>query len=127
MYLFRRRLRFGKKMYYSLDYGGLGSHSRLYLGYFGSSSEIRIAGIVCCVGFFVMTVSLVLDVLGDQLGIWHYRFNVLPVLPSYFPWDITLMPVTIMFFSQVKPHVNPIIKAVLFTLLTSYISEPFIS
>ncbi|MFZ3590271.1 CBO0543 family protein [Bacillus sp. DJP31] len=74
-----------------------------------------------------MTVSLVLDVLGDQLGIWHYRFNVLPVLPSYFPWDITLMPVTIMFFSQVKPHVNPIIKAVLFTLLTSYISEPFIS
>jgi hypothetical protein len=38
-------------------------------------------------GFFVMVISLVLDVLGDQFGLWHYRFNVIPVLPTYLPWD----------------------------------------
>lgn len=48
-------------------------------------------------GFFVMVISLVLDILGDQLGFWHYRFNVIPVLPTYFPWDLTLMPLTQIF------------------------------
>ncbi|MGM0903051.1 MAG: CBO0543 family protein [Bacillota bacterium] len=78
------------------------------------------------VGFFVMVISLVLDVLGDQLGYWHYRYNVIPVLPTYAPWDITLMPLTIMVLLQIKPKVNPIIKAILFALVASYIAEPII-
>ncbi|OLS41132.1 CBO0543 family protein [Bacillus sp. MRMR6] len=76
-------------------------------------------------GFYVMTISLILDVLGDQLGFWHYRFNVMPILPTYFPWDITLMPVAILFLLQVKPNINPWIKAVFFALITSYLAEPF--
>ncbi|MDD9270236.1 CBO0543 family protein [Paenibacillus sp. GCM10023248] len=78
-------------------------------------------------GFFVMVISLILDILGDQLGFWHYRFNVIPVLPTYFPWDVTLMPITIMFLIQVKPRANPYLKAILFALLTSYVAEPFIT
>ncbi|CAN7654495.1 hypothetical protein LJR153_005060 [Paenibacillus sp. LjRoot153] len=78
------------------------------------------------VGFFVMVISLVLDILGDQFGFWHYRFNVIPILPTYFPWDITLMPLTIMFLIQVKPKANPFFKAILFALLTSYVGEPLI-
>lgn len=77
-------------------------------------------------GFFVMVISLILDVMGDQLGFWHYRFNVIPVLPTYFPWDLTLMPITIMFLLQIKPQVSPLIKAILFALVTSYIAEPVI-
>ncbi|WP_404822254.1 CBO0543 family protein [Paenibacillus lycopersici] len=76
-------------------------------------------------GQFVIIVSLVLDLTGDQLGLWYYRFNVIPVFPTYVPWDLTLMPVTIMCFLQVKPDYNPYIKAVLFALVSSYLGEPF--
>ncbi|MDD9270539.1 CBO0543 family protein [Paenibacillus sp. GCM10023248] len=79
------------------------------------------------VGFFVIVISLLLDILGDQLGFWHYRFNVIPVLPTYFPWDVTLMPVSIMFLIQVKPNTSPYLKALFFALLTSYVAEPFIT
>ncbi|KRE82452.1 hypothetical protein ASG89_14440 [Paenibacillus sp. Soil766] len=78
------------------------------------------------VGFFVMSISVFLDILGDQFGYWHYRFNVIPIVPTYLPWDLTLMPVTIMFLIQIKPKVNPYFKALLFALLTSYAAEPFI-
>lgn len=77
------------------------------------------------VGFFVITIALMLDILGDQLGLWHYRFNVIPMLPTYFPWDVSLMPVSIMALIQVKPKANPWIKALLFALVTSYLAEPF--
>ncbi|WHY02544.1 CBO0543 family protein [Neobacillus sp. DY30] len=76
-------------------------------------------------GFYVIIVSLCLDVVGDQFGFWHYRFNVMPVLPTYFPWDITLMPISVMFILQIKPAFNPVIKAILFALFSAYIAEPF--
>ncbi|MBE6185136.1 hypothetical protein G4D61_10940 [Bacillus ginsengihumi] len=76
-------------------------------------------------GFFVMIISLVLDVLGDQYGLWFYRFNLIPVLPTYFPWDLTLMPLSIMFLLQIKPQANPLFKALLFAIATSFIGEPF--
>jgi hypothetical protein len=76
------------------------------------------------VGLFVAVISLCLDVIGDQLGLWHYRFVVIPFLPTYIPWDLTLMPITVMFLIQIKPKVNPLIKAVLFALSSSYIGEP---
>src|SRR5690606_18285566 len=62
---------------------------------------------------------------GDQLGFWHYRFNVIPVLPTYVPWDLTLMPVAILFLLQVKPQSSPYFKAILFALLAAFVGEPF--
>jgi hypothetical protein len=76
-------------------------------------------------GVSVMVVSIVLDLLGDQLGLWNYRFNVIPVLPTYVPWDLTLMPVSVMVLLQIKPKANPWVKAILFALVTSYLAEPF--
>lgn len=78
------------------------------------------------VAFIVTTISLSLDVLGDQWGFWHYRFNVIPILPTYLPWDITLMPVAVIGLLQYKPAIHPIWKALLFALGTAYIAEPFI-
>jgi len=75
-------------------------------------------------GLFVMTVSLVFDVTGDQLGLWNYRYNVVPFLPTYLPWDLTLVPLAILLLLQVKPQANPYLKAILFALLTSYVGEP---
>ncbi|MDZ5472387.1 CBO0543 family protein [Bacillus sp. 31A1R] len=74
---------------------------------------------------FVMVISLCLDVLGDQLGIWSYRYNVIPVLPTYLPWDITLMPVTVIVILQFKPEGNPFVKALIFAIISSYLAEPF--
>lgn len=77
------------------------------------------------IAFYIMAIALVSDVLGDQLGLWHYRYHVIPVLPTYFPWDVTLMPLSIIILLQVKPHVNPWLKAVFFSLVASYAAEPF--
>lgn len=75
-------------------------------------------------GYVVMVIALILDVLGDQWALWHYRFNVIPVLPTYLPWDLTLMPVTIMFLLLINPNSKPFLKAIIFALSTSYIAEP---
>lgn len=77
------------------------------------------------IAFYVMTISVLLDIIGDQIGLWHYRYHVIPVLPTYFPWDITLMPLSVILLLQVKPHVNPWLKAIFFALLASYVGEPF--
>jgi hypothetical protein len=76
-------------------------------------------------GYFVMVISLCLDVIGDQLGLWHYRFVVIPFLPTYIPFDITLMPLSVMLLIQIKPKLNPLFKAVVFALLSCYVGEPF--
>jgi hypothetical protein len=76
-------------------------------------------------GFFVMIISICLDAIGNQYGFWTYRYHVMPIFPAYLPWDITLMPVTAMFFLQIKPNGNPFFKAILFAILAAYIAEPF--
>jgi magnesium-transporting ATPase (P-type) len=76
-------------------------------------------------GFFVVIISLAFDIVGDQFSFWHYRFNVLPIVPTYFPWDITLMPVTVMVMLQIKPDLHPLLKAILFGGFSAYIAEPF--
>jgi len=77
------------------------------------------------VGFMVIIFSVIADVLGDQYGLWHYRFNVVPVMPTYLPWDLTLMPVTVLLLLQYKPALNPYLKAAVFALLAAYGAEPF--
>ncbi|WP_238457932.1 CBO0543 family protein [Alkalihalobacterium alkalinitrilicum] len=84
-----------------------------------SSDRLLYAGVT------VMVISVMLDVLGDQLGFWHYRFSVIPILPTYVPWDICLMPVAIIILLQIKPRFSPVIKAISFALITSYLAEPF--
>jgi len=77
------------------------------------------------IAFLVIVITVIFDVFGDQYGMWHYRYNLLPIVPTYFPWDFTLMPVSIITLLQIKPKTNPFIKAVIFALSTSYIAEPF--
>ncbi|MGM0875044.1 MAG: CBO0543 family protein [Bacillota bacterium] len=45
------------------------------------------------VGYFVILISSWLDIMGVALGWWFYKSKVIPVIPTYIPWDITLMPV----------------------------------
>ncbi|WP_078543536.1 CBO0543 family protein [Litchfieldia alkalitelluris] len=75
-------------------------------------------------GFFVMLISLVLDSMGVQLGLWSYRYEVTPFMPAYLPYDLALMPVTIMILIQVKPRSSPVVKGIIFAALSSVIGEP---
>jgi xanthine/uracil permease len=78
-------------------------------------------------GFSVIMVSSWLDFVGIALGLWHYNYDVLPLLPSYLPWDFTIIPVIIMFLIQIKPDSHPFIKALIFAAGSAFIGEPFFS
>ncbi|MDQ0337903.1 magnesium-transporting ATPase (P-type) [Caldalkalibacillus uzonensis] len=75
-------------------------------------------------GFFVILVSSWLDFLGTTLGIWRYHIDVIPTIPSFIPWDFSLLPVAAMLVIQVKPQLHPWLKALLFAGLAAYIGEP---
>lgn len=77
-------------------------------------------------GFFVMTVSVSLDALGIQLGLWSYRYEVMPTIPAYLPYDLALMPVVIMILIQFKPNFSPVKKAFFFGFLTAFVGEPLL-
>lgn len=75
-------------------------------------------------GFFIIIVCSWCDVLGTTLGKWHYNFDVIPMLPSYAPWDFTVPPVLAMSLIQYKPHIHPTIKAVIFGGVSAFGGEP---
>ena len=76
-------------------------------------------------GFLVIIISSWFDLIGILFGLWSYHYNVIPVSPSFAPWDFTLLPVSIMFLLQIKPQINPIIKGIMFAAFSSFIIEPF--
>jgi hypothetical protein len=83
----------------------------------GSEARLLLAGL------FVILIASLLDFLGVVFGIWHYSGKALPIIPSYIPWDFTLLPVTVMFWLQIKPKSNPFLKAVIFAALCAFIGE----
>lgn len=78
-------------------------------------------------GLFVIFISSSLDFIGVALGLWHYNYDVLPFLPSFTPWDITILPVITMFLIQLKPNLNPFLKAFIFAGGSAFIGEPIFS
>ncbi|WP_251554258.1 CBO0543 family protein [Neobacillus muris] len=75
-------------------------------------------------GLWSMLISSWLDYVGVTLGLWRYYNKLIPLIPDYLAWDFALMPVTIMFFLQIKPQISPLMKGVLFAGLTAFIAEP---
>ncbi|WP_102346097.1 CBO0543 family protein [Bacillus sp. Marseille-P3661] len=93
----------------------------LWIKFRKKDSTIRLL----CVGFFVLIIASWLDFLGVAFGLWYYVYDVTYLIPNYFPWDFTLIPVITMFFIQIKPNFNPFIKSVLFSVILSFLAEPF--
>ncbi|MGP4039643.1 CBO0543 family protein [Gracilibacillus sp. D59] len=75
--------------------------------------------------FFIMFISILLDSFGTELGYWDYRYELIPFLPSFFPWDLSLLPVAFLLLVQIKPNISPILKAIFYAFLSSLIGEPF--
>ncbi|WP_315615618.1 CBO0543 family protein [Alkalihalobacillus sp. MEB130] len=76
-------------------------------------------------GLLMMLFASSLDFLGVVSGRWFYTTDVIPTLPSFLPWDVSIFPVLIMLFIQFKPELNPWLKALVFSLFNSFVGEPF--
>lgn len=76
------------------------------------------------VAFFVMVVSSALDMCGIALNLWYYPVTVLPLMPEFNPFDICALPVATMLCIQYFPDVGPYIKAIIYSLISSFMFEP---
>nr|WP_309101662.1 CBO0543 family protein [Fredinandcohnia onubensis] len=65
-------------------------------------------------GLFVALVSSTLDYVGTFFGWWKYDYEILPIVSNYVPFSIFTLPITVMFLLQIKPNMNPFIKALIF-------------
>ncbi len=75
-------------------------------------------------GLFMSLISVILDSVGVQLGLWMYPYDVFPFIPGYFPWDLTLLPISVMLLIEIKPKFPSILKGVIFATLSAFIGEP---
>lgn len=69
-------------------------------------------------GVFVAIISSVLETVGTFFGWWKYDYEFLPMISTYIPFSFFSLPITVMFLLQIKPSMNPLIKALIFGLLT---------
>ncbi|WP_335870390.1 CBO0543 family protein [Bacillus sp. 2205SS5-2] len=76
--------------------------------------------------FFVIVIASIMDYIGIATGAWYYRYPLAPFTPECIPWDITVVPVSLLFFLQVKKGVHPFLKAVIWGGGAAFIGEPFL-
>jgi hypothetical protein len=75
-------------------------------------------------GLFVSLVSFAIDCIGVQIGAWNYLKPVTPVIPSYIPYNLALLPVIVMLLIQLFSQKNPWLIGLVFGALTSFVGEP---
>lgn len=69
--------------------------------------------------FFVTIISMFLDSIGTELGFWDYRYEPVPFLPSFLPWDLSLLPVVFLVLAQIKPNISPVLKAIFYSVFSA--------
>lgn len=75
-------------------------------------------------GVFLILVSSYYDFIGMSLGLWGYNYKLIPTMPPFMPWDLSLIPVFGMCFYQYKPQISPFIKGLIFAFIGAFIFEP---
>jgi len=76
------------------------------------------------VALFVMIFSSALDDIGLTMNLWNYPTIVFPLMPEFITFDVSVLPVATMIFIQYFPRVSPYIKAVIYSVSSSFIFEP---
>jgi len=76
------------------------------------------------VAFFVMIVSSALDDIGITMNLWNYPIDVFPLMPEFITFDVCALPVATILCIQYFPNVSPYIKALIYSLTSSFIFEP---
>lgn len=75
-------------------------------------------------GIFVILISVCLDYIGVAMGLWYYTGKLTPSFPAWLPFNFCMLPVSIMFLIQTKPHIAAWKKSLFFGALTAFIGEP---
>lgn len=78
-------------------------------------------------GVFVILISVFLDYIGVALGLWYYTGKLTPSFPAWLPFNFCMLPVSIMFLIQTKPHIAAWKKGLFFGALTAFVGEPIFS
>ncbi|MCR2803564.1 CBO0543 family protein [Paenibacillus soyae] len=78
-------------------------------------------------GLFVMIFSAVLDTIGIESGLWSYPIKVIPSPTLSFSFRLSVLPVLAMLFIQIKPHLNPFVKAVVYGIIAAYVGLPLLT
>ncbi|MCM3410190.1 CBO0543 family protein [Metabacillus litoralis] len=78
------------------------------------------------VGIFAVLIATILDGMGIFLGLWNYKYEVVPLIPGYFPWIIINYPIILMVILQIKPKTNAIYKALIYASITAFIGLPIL-
>jgi len=76
------------------------------------------------VGFFSIIFAFIVDTVGVSFALWFFEYKTFPVFHIFFPWDFTLIPVSIMILLQIKPNRYIFLKALFFATFSAYIAEP---
>lgn len=76
------------------------------------------------VGFFIMLCAVLLDTIGMAMGLWSYPTKSIPLIPPMMAFDISLIPVGIMFSIQCFPKVRAIIKSIIIAGCGSFVIQP---
>jgi len=78
-------------------------------------------------GLLSYVIASILDSVGVAYGMWAYPTIIFPYLHSFYvPWDLTAVPVLIMFFLQYKKNISVYIKAIVYALISALIAEPIL-
>ncbi|WP_202081537.1 CBO0543 family protein [Caldalkalibacillus salinus] len=72
----------------------------------------------------VAFIAVCIDVVAVSHGLWRYSYEVLPIIPAFLPWYVSLIPVFIAFLLQIRPEVNPVVKGIICGVGGSMIAEP---
>ncbi|MFE8697924.1 CBO0543 family protein [Cytobacillus sp. FJAT-53684] len=80
-----------------------------------------IQGRLFMAGIVSILLSIIIDLVALSKGLWSYPVSITTIAPLLFlPYHFSLTPVVIMFFLQIKPRVNPIIKGIVFAALAAF-------
>jgi hypothetical protein len=76
-------------------------------------------------GVIVMVITILLDTIGLQFSFWEYPIEFLPVIPSAFPFDVSLVPVAYMLLFQYNRTWKSFISAqIVMAFVYAFIGEP---
>ena len=80
-----------------------------------STARLMFAGVT------VMVLAVFMETIGVSQGYWWYRYHLLPFPTTNSMWTYSLIPVSTMLLLQWKPNISPLIKAIVYSAVVSFI------
>lgn len=77
-------------------------------------------------GMFIIKITALTDILGTEINLWKYPTSLIPIFPRAFPFDISMVPVSMMIiFQYFRTWKSYTISLTIMATLFAFIGEPF--